>query len=241
MSISSASRRCSRARSARNSDQPITRSDTPSKTPCSSAASVSLPAGSAHVLPGRARVLVPAVVEPFDRALRVGNPGQLRDRVGQLLQAHLAGTQLALGNESLGDVLVDEHHLRDAAVRRLDRTRGGFDPAGAGRLSDLRRVVLDRRDPHGLAGERAPQTRREALRLELGIGQHVVGGVGWVTAGLCPCTRCGEVRIRVFLQPAPRLRDPRGGAICSSDRPSAATAYRHAMAAATTTSAAPTA
>jgi hypothetical protein len=55
-----------------------------------------LPAPAFHLLSRRACVLVPTLVVPGDVAIRVGHPGQLRDRIGHRPEATLALLQRVL-------------------------------------------------------------------------------------------------------------------------------------------------
>ena len=87
---------------------------------------------------------------------------------------------LGLGEQVGGDVLVHHGHVADAAVAPAQRERRDLDrhPPSLGdmHVGDVARVIPERRDRHGLAGECTLDEREHANLGRLLVAQCVVAG-----------------------------------------------------------------
>lgn len=80
-----------------------------------------LPAPAAHLVERRARIVVPALVEPADRSIRVGHPRELRDVVRQGAESLLALGEGPGRRLPVGDFLRGHADPGDPAGRVFDR------------------------------------------------------------------------------------------------------------------------
>ncbi len=75
-----------------------------------------LPAPARRFFGRDARVFIPALVEPDDRAVRIGHPRQLRNGVGQRAQFFFALAQVVVRRAPGADVLGHARHAQHAAA-----------------------------------------------------------------------------------------------------------------------------
>ena len=125
------------------------------------------PAVARHLLGGGARIVVPALVVPGHGAVEAGDPGQLRNGIGQRAQVFLTLAQAVLGRLALADVL---DICGQAVAGRKD---AHFQPASQGRVQQLEAAALLLR--HG-----APVVRFQFAALQAGAGlpQAAAGQAG---------------------------------------------------------------
>ncbi|MNS89443.1 hypothetical protein D3C72_1234570 [compost metagenome] len=115
------------------------------------------PAVARHLFGSGARVVVPALVVPGNGAVEAGDPGQLRDGIGQRAQVFLAVAQVFLGRLALADVL----DIRGQAI--AGREDAHFQPAPQRRIQQFETAAVLLR--HG-----APVLRFQFRTQQVGAG-----------------------------------------------------------------------
>ena len=136
--------------------------------------------GGAEMLPGQrlhhvrrgARVIAPAVVIPVHDAVGVGNPGHLRNRVGQQAQALLAFAQRLRGAHGVGDVISLDKDAGHGAVAAADGLIHEIDDSFLQRLAGPA-LQLQR---HGIADKRLARLADAIERIQKALLRHLGQG-----------------------------------------------------------------
>jgi hypothetical protein len=186
------------------------------------------PAPALHLREGRAGIFVPAPIVPVDPAVRVGHPGELRERVGHGAELLFALSQLGFRPLGVVDIDADPDPALHLSVVGADKSAADHEPSpfparGADAAFPLEAVSLaDRLAPGldrgvplvGMDGL-APAFVEQVIERQAGVGEEPLVDVGDVRLGVALEHQSGD---RVGeLQTAEPLGLGVGGALLGHD------------------------